>query len=317
MPRIVRTAVGQLGPVLKTDSKESVVARLITLLRQAKDFGADLIVFPEMALTTFFPRWVLEDPDQADAYCEATMPGPQTKPLFDEAVRLGVGFYLGYAELTKEAGIKQRFNTSILVDGKGKIVGKYRKVHICGMPKVDPNGCEANFEKVYFADGNLGFPVFRAFDGIFGMCICNDRRWPEVYRVMTLRGAEMVMVGYNTGATRRIMVGNTRVLEPTHLPPFHNHLVMQSGAYQNGIWVVGSAKAGLEDGQEMLGGSCIISPMGEIVAMARTIADEVVVADCDLDAGKYNQRSIFDFDTERRIADYALITQQKGIIPPP
>jgi predicted amidohydrolase len=290
---------------------------MIELLEKAATLRCQLVVFPEMALTTFFPRWSMANPDEANDFCESEMPSKDTQPLFDAARQLGVGFCLGYAELEVQNGVTRRFNSSILIERDGTIVGKYRKVHICGLPKADPTGCEANFEKSYFMDGNLGFPVFEAFDGLMGMCICNDRRWPETYRVMALKGAELIMVGYNTGATRRTMVGNSRVLEPTHLPAFHNELVMQAGAYQNGCWVVGVAKAGLEDGQELLGGTCIISPLGDIVAKARTLEDELIVADCDLDAGKYNQRTIFNFETERRIGDYSLITTQRGIAPQP
>ena len=65
-----------------------------------------------------------------------------------------------------------------------------------------------------------------------------------------------------------------------------------------------------------MGGSCIIAPTGEIVALARTLDDELIFADCDLDAGRYNRRTIFNFDTDRRIQHYGLITERKGIVSP-
>jgi len=86
------------------------------------------------------------------------------------------------------------------------------------------------------------------------MCICNDRRWPETWRVMGLKGVELVVLGYNTPDS------NVYHYEPVHLRQFHNHLVMQSSAYQNGTWVVASAKAGREDGFGLIGGSCVIAP---------------------------------------------------------
>jgi predicted amidohydrolase len=313
MSRVVRVAAAQLGPVAREESRGAVVERLLTMLRHAGSFGAQLVVFPEMALTTFFPRWVFDDPSEADIYCEKSMPNPDVQPLFDEAARLGIGFYLGYAELTEEAGKQRRFNTAVLVDGSGTIVGKYRKVHIPGMAHADPNGCASNFEKRYFENGDLGFPVYRAFDGIMGMCICNDRRWPETYRAMSLQGVELIMVGYNTGATRQVMIGNQRVQEPAHLPTFHNQLVMQAGAYQNCCWVVGVAKAGPEEGADFVGGTCIIAPSGDVVALASTVGDEVIVADCDLDAGNYNRRTIFNFEANRQIQHYGIITSQRGV----
>lgn len=314
MSRVIRVAAAQMGPIARDESREQVVARLLTLLDQAKSHNCDLIIYPELTLTTFFPRWVMANPDDANAYCESEMPNAATRPLFDRARAYGIGFSLGYAELVEEDGAVRRYNTSILVDDQGRIVGKYRKVHIPGLPEADPTGCAKNFEKRYFTDGNLGFPVFDAFGGTLGMAICNDRRWPEMYRVMTLKGAEMVVLGYNTGAVREVGDGNRRSFEPSHLPMFHNHLVMQSGAYQNSLWVVGVAKAGLEEGEELMGGSCIIAPSGEIVALARSLEDEVITYDCDLDACNYNRQTIFNFDTERRIQNYELMTRQRGIV---
>ena len=123
MTRIVTVGAAQLGPIARSDSRAQVVQRLIALLEQGKAHGCDLVVFPELALTTFFPRWYIEDPAELDAFYECEMPGPETRPLFDAAERLGVGFYLGYAELAQEDGRTRRFNTSITVDGRGRIVG--------------------------------------------------------------------------------------------------------------------------------------------------------------------------------------------------
>jgi predicted amidohydrolase len=313
MSRVVRVAAAQLGPIARAESRSEVVDRLIALLHKAHSFGADLVIYPEMALTTFFPRWVFDDPNEADPFCEAAMPNPDVQPLFDAAAKLQIGFSLGYAELTQEEGRKRRFNTAILVDGTGHIVGKYRKVHIPGLAHADPDGCASNFEKRYFENGNLGFPVFRAFGGVMGMCICNDRRWPETWRVMGLQGAELIMCGYNTGATRMVMEGNHRVMEPAHLATEHNLLVMRAAAYQNCCWVVGVAKAGDEEGSVFLGDTCIIAPTGDVVAKAMGLGDEIIVTDCDLSAGDYNRRSIFNFEANRQLQHYGLITAQKGV----
>ena len=155
-------------------------------MQQAHRRGCQLVVFPELALTSFFPRWYMQDQADVDAFFETEIPNAATQPLFDEARRLSIGFYLGYAELTEEQGQVHHFNTSILVDQSGAIVGKYRKVHLPGHSEHEPDWPWQHLEKRYFEPGNLGFPVSRAFDGIIGMCICNDRRWPETYRVMGL-----------------------------------------------------------------------------------------------------------------------------------
>jgi predicted amidohydrolase len=239
------------------------------------------------------------------------MPGPATQPLFEEAKKLGIGFYLGFAELIYEDGRKRRFNTSILVDRNGEIIGKYRKVHLPGHAEPQPNRTHQHLEKRYFAPGNLGFPVWRGFGGVMGMCICNDRRWPETYRVMGLQGVEMVMLGYNTP------FDHTGHADIDSLTMFHNHLSMQAGAYQNSTWVIGTAKCGTEEGSKMVGQSAIIAPSGEIIAQAVSIEDEIITARCDLDLGKRYSETIFNFAKHREPEAYQLIVQRKGAIPPP
>jgi predicted amidohydrolase len=239
------------------------------------------------------------------------MPGPETAALFEEARKLGVGFYLGYAELAREGNQKRRFNTSILVDRNGAIVGKYRKVHLPGHSEPQPNRKHQHLEKRYFEPGDYGFRVWRAFGGVMGMCICNDRRWPETYRVMGLQGVEMVMLGYNTP------YDHTGHADIDSLTQFHNHLSMQAGAYQNSTWVVGTAKCGVEEGSNMVGQSVIVAPSGEIVAMAVSLEDEVITARCDLDLGKRYRETIFDFARHREPGAYKLIVERKGATPPP
>src|SRR5215469_5879168 len=120
MSRKLKAAVAQLGPTHLADDRRSVVKRLIALLREAHGAGAKFVVFPELALTTFFPRWWMTDQAEVDKYFESQMPSPATLPLFELARELGIGFYLGYAELTEEEGKTRRFNTSILVAPDGR-----------------------------------------------------------------------------------------------------------------------------------------------------------------------------------------------------
>jgi N-carbamoyl-D-amino-acid hydrolase len=304
MTRIVTVGAAQLGPVARDETREHVVERMLVLLRQGHDARCDVVVFPELALTTFFPRYYMEDRDEIDSWFETEMPSPATKPLFDEARVLGVGFCLGFAELTPDG---HHYNSQILVERDGATVAVFRKVHIPGHEEHEPWRPFQHLERYYFEPGPDGFGVWRAFGGLVGMMICNDRRWPESYRVMGLQGVELILCGYNT---------------PIHYAPdpsqdilqgFHNGLVMQSGAYQNGTWVVGVAKAGVEDGVDALGQSCIIAPSGQIVAQAFTVGDELVVARCDLDWCQRYQGTLFDFDRYRRPEVYTRITAQRGV----
>jgi predicted amidohydrolase len=310
MSRILTIGAAQMGPIARGDDRAAVVDRMVALLDQAARRGCNLVVFPELALTTFFPRWLIEDPAELDGFYEAAMPGPQTQRLFDAAAKYKIGFYLGYAELLREGNKTRRFNSAILVDPAGRPVGKYRKVHLPGHSEYEPQRPWQHLEKRYFEVGDLGFPVWRAMGGVMGMCICNDRRWPETFRVMGLQGVELVMLGYNTPE------GNGAGYEPIHLRMFHNHLTMQAAAYQNATWVVGVAKAGREEGVDMMGGSCIVAPTGEIVALCSTVGDELVAADCDLDATKFNKETIFNFARHRRIEHYGLITSRTGAVAP-
>ena len=300
MSRVVTVAAAQMGPIARDESRAAVVDRLLALMHYAAARGADLVVFPELTLTTFFPRWDLPD-DVRDSFFESQMPGPETQRLFDDAKRLGVGFVLGYAELTPE-GV--HYNTSILVERDGSVVGKYRKVHLPGHEEYEEWRPFQHLERRYFEPGMEGFAVHDALGGKVGLAICNDRRWPETYRVLGLLGVELVCIGYNT---------------PVHYPPdpgqdrladFHNNLVMAAGAYQNGTWVVGVAKGGCEEGVDLLADSQIIAPSGEVVARCRTTADEVVLAACDLDACADYKNTLFDFARYRRPEMYSLITAE-------
>ena len=311
MSRILTVGAAQLGPIARTETRVQAVARLIALMRQARSHGCDLVVFPECALTAFFPHWYFDRREDIDAYFEREMPNAVTQPLFDCAREQGIGFYLGYAELASENGVARHYNTSILVDKTGRIVGKYRKIHLPGHVEHEPWRPFQNLEKRYFDVGNLGFPVFRAFDGILGMAICNDRRWPETYRVMGLQGVEMVLLGYNTP------VHNPPSPERDNLAHFHNELVMQAGAYQNGCWVVGVGKAGDEDGVRQIGNSIVVAPSGEIVAACTTEGDELAIARCDLDLTLSYKTTTFDFARHRRPEAYGLIVERTGAIPPP
>jgi predicted amidohydrolase len=307
--RWLRVGAAQLGPIGRHESRTSVVDRLLVLLREAASANVGLLVYPELALTSFFPRWFVEGEDDLDldSFYETEMPGPETRRLFDEAKELGVGFCLGYAELTPDG---HRYNTQILVERDGSVVGKYHKVHLPGHREHEPWREFQHLERRYFEPGTE-FPTWRAFGGVVGMAICNDRRWPETYRCLALGGAELILIGYNT---------------PTHYAPdpsqdplqsFHSHLVMQAGAYQNGCFVIGVAKGGKEEGVDSLADSCVIAPTGRIIALTSHNGDELAIADINLDLCRNYKETLFQFDRYRRPDAYGLITERTGPVPPP
>ncbi|MEO1057619.1 MAG: nitrilase-related carbon-nitrogen hydrolase [Actinomycetota bacterium] len=295
MSRIVNVAAAQLGPVQRADTRADVVERMLMLLRDAADQGSDLVVFPELALTTFFPRWHVDQLADVDHFYERSMPNEATAPLFAEAQRRRIGMALGYALLERDnAGNEHRWNVQTVWDRDGVEVATFKKVHIPGHEEHEPDRPFQHLERYYFEPSPDGFGVWDAFGGRVGMMICNDRRWPESYRSMGLQGVELILCGYNT---------------PLHYAPdpsqdplqgFHNRLVMSSGAYQNGTFVVGVAKGGVEEGVDSLAESTIFAPSGEVLATARTTGDELVVAECDLDWCARYKQTLFDFDRYRR-----------------
>ena len=314
MSRKLILAGAQMGPTHRADARGATLARLIALLENAAAQGAKLVVFPELAFTTFFPRWPMErDSPELLASFEPAMPNPTVQPLFDRARALGVGFYIGYAELTP-AG--QRFNSAITVGPDGDILFKYRKIHLPGSDHVKEGQRYQQLEKMYFEYGDIGFPVQRGPESwgrpVLGMLVCNDRRWPEGWRCLGLQGVELVMVGYNSAAYDP----NGGDGESAELRTFHSTLAAQSNAYMNATWAIAVAKAGVEDGAGLIGGSCIVSPNGVIVAQAKTTADEVILAEIDFDACTQGKEKMFNFAAHRRPQWYGRIVEQVGAVGP-
>ena len=298
----------QMGPIQKAECREAVIDRMLALMAEAQNAGCGLVVFPELCLTTFFPRWYFEEQSDVDFWFEKSMPNDVTMPLFIKSRELGIAISFGYAEITPEGS---HFNTSILTDNNGNIIGKYRKVHLPGHSEYDKERAFQHLEKRYFQPGDLGFPVWHNMNAIMGMCICNDRRWPEVYREMGLQGVELLMLGYNTPSVNSQMAD-----EDQEKRLYHSELCMTAGAYQNSTWVVGIAKAGSEDGHPLIGGSIIVDPNGNVVAKAKSEEDELIVHSCDMDACNFGKSTIFDFARHRRIEHYKRIGTQTGVVRP-
>lgn len=254
MSRKIRVAAAQVGAIHRGTPKEEVVTRLINLLHSAAKAEVQLVVFPECTLTTFFPRYFFDSQDELDEYFEHEADITQSqyvKPLFDEARSKRIDIVLGYAERTTD---RIGYNTCVYFSAKeGKVISKYRKVHLPGTkdPFPDPDAIN-QLEKRYFTPGNLGFPAFRApglisgaltqsstqsgdnttgnGDPIFGMLICNDRRWPEAWRMYSLKGAELIMFGFNTGSNMAHLWGSKPMSpeEAEREALFHSKLVQQA-----------------------------------------------------------------------------------------
>jgi predicted amidohydrolase len=260
MARFVKVAAAQMGPNNEGTSREEIVERMLGLLEQAVVEGVEILAYPEMALTTYFPKRVRDDFDQ---FFETEMPPKALAPLLQRAREARIACHVGFCE--KDQG--RYFNTALLTDETGKLAGTFRKIHLPGV-KV-PDGHAQVYEPHFFESGNTGYRVFDAARTKVGIAICQDRRYPESYRALALQGAEIILIGYNTPISA--------------LALDLNELCLRSGAYANLCFVVGIAKAGVEDGVELIGGSAIINPLGQVLAKAATTGDELIVARLDLD----------------------------------
>ena len=260
MPRHIKVAAAQLGPNNEGTSREEIVERMMTLLDQAVADGVDLIAYPEMALTTYFPKKIRPDFEQ---FFEHEVPPKALEPLLRRAADARVAVHVGFCE--KAEG--KHFNTALLTDRDGRLCGTFRKIHLPGTKVAD--GFAQVHEPHYFAHGDTGYKVFDAAGARVGIAICQDRRYPESYRALALQGAEIILIGYNTPISA--------------LALDLNELCLRSGAYANLCFVVGVAKAGVEDGVELIGGSMIIDPLGQVLARAATTRDELITARLDLD----------------------------------
>ncbi len=260
MPRHVKVAAAQMGPNNDGTPREVIVERMLALLEQSIREGVELIAYPEMALTTYFPKRVRPD---FDHFFETEVPPKSLEPLLRRAAQARVAVHAGFCE--KADG--KYFNTALLTDRDGRLCGTFRKIHLPGT-KI-PDGFAQVHEPYYFAHGDTGYKVFDCAGAKVGIAICQDRRYPESYRALALQGAEIIVIGYNTPLSA--------------LALDLNDLCMRSGAYANACFVVGIAKAGVEDGIELIGGSSVINPQGQIIAKASTTGDELITALIDLD----------------------------------
>jgi predicted amidohydrolase len=285
MPRTLKVAAAQMGPNNEGVSREEIVERMLALLERAVADGVEVLAYPEMALTTYFPKRIRTDYDQ---FFETEVPPKALEPLLRRAAQARVAVHVGFCE---KAGGKY-FNTALLTDRDGRLCGTFRKIHLPGTRAAD--GFAQVYEPYYFAHGDTGYRVFDAAGARVGIAICQDRRYPESYRALALQGAEVILIGYNTPISA--------------LALDLNDLCMRAGAYANACFVVGVAKAGVEDGVELIGGSCVINPLGQVVARVTTTGDELVAARIDLDA-MTPVRKRWNFLGRRQPQHYAALLQ--------
>lgn len=208
------------------------------LVEQASGEGAQLIVLPEMSVLEFFPR----KPHCYDFFNLAEpIPGPTMEWAQDLARRHGIHIVYNHYELSAEHLF---FDTSVVIDRTGRFVGRQRMMHIAEEPGYN--------ERFYYTPGIDEYRVFDLEGWRFGIAICYDRHFPEVFRSFLLQGAEFVLVPTAVAASE----------------PFAEvyELEMKAAAVTHGVYIALANRAGDEPPLEFLGRSMVIDPTGNIIA---------------------------------------------------
>jgi beta-ureidopropionase len=278
MARLVRAALIQAEANLP---KEEALEKHIAMLDEAAERGAQVACLQEIFFGPYFcaeqePKWfATAEPDD----------GPTVQTMRELARRHALVLVVPFYEKT---GAGVFYNTAVVIDADGSVLGKYRKTHI---PHVGP----IFWEKYFFKPGNLGYPVFDTAVGRIGVFICYDRHFPEPARALGLKGAELT---FNPSATVESLSRYLWELEqPAH-------------AVANGFFVGAINRVGEElvPGARFYGSSYFCDPRGQIVAQASDREDEVLVADLDLDMVE-DVRTLWQFFRDRRPETYGELAQ--------
>ncbi|MBN2553141.1 MAG: carbon-nitrogen hydrolase family protein [Spirochaetales bacterium] len=280
MSRKIKIAALQLSgptpvePDTFAQDKEKIVERLLKLVKEAAAQGVNIACTTELCLTPFFCRQLIRNND----YLFDALPSALIDPLVKEAGKHDMALILAYGE---RDGIK-RYNSALVFDTDGSVLGKYRKVHIPAYFPSNLPGGTGSYERLYFTPGDLGFPTFdiKSLEARVAVQICYDRMFPEGYRILGLKGADIVFnpTNYATyGQKYRIEVWGRLV---------------QSRAYENGMFVCIPNKAGVDGDRENVGRSLVISPRGDILKTGSGDREEVVALEIDLEEAEEGRRRI-------------------------
>lgn len=249
------------------------MARASDLVRAAAAEGGRLIVLPELASTGY----VFESAAEAAALAEPVPDGPSTRAWAALAAELGVHIVAGIAESAGET----LYNAAVIVGPEGYI-GTYRKAHLWDQ------------ENVFFARGDLGFPVFDTALGKVGVAICYDGWFPETFRQLALAGAEIVCIPTNWVPMPDQPAGEAAMANTLH----------RAAAHSNGIFIACADRVGIERGQPFEGQSLIIGPKGwPLAGPASRDRTETVSALVDLDAAGRKDLNAFNSLLRDRRAD--------------
>jgi N-carbamoylputrescine amidase len=255
------------------------IDKAVALVEKAARSGANIVCLQELYASRYFPQTV------SVKHYELARPlsDSSVKVMRKKAIEKKLVMVVPIFEMARP-GVY--FNTAIVVDTDGSINGIFRKIHIPEGPQY--------LEKYYFTPGNLGYPVFKTPYGTIGVGICWDEWFPEVPRILGLKGAEIIFFPSAIGS------------EPDH-PEYSSQraweTVITSHAITNGLFVAAINRVGIEDDMTFYGGSFISNPYGEVLAKGDNESDMVITATLELkEIQKF--RNLLQFYRDRRPDTY-------------
>lgn len=276
MKNIIKVAGVQLAALPERDKNISKAALLIDLAVQE---GAKIVALPQL----FNTRWFAHSIDRKNFSEAEKEDGPTITLLRESAAKRGVVIIAPVFE--EESG--EYYNTAFVIGVNGEITGKYRKVHVPQLPLWE--------ERAYFKPGNLGFPVFDTPFGKIGVQLCWDIFFPEGFRTLALKGAEIVFA-------------------PTASAFEHSHKkwerAIAASAHANGIYIFRVNRVGKEEKQEFYGKSFCARPDGEFADAPSGSSEGVVLADIDLTEVS-RVRNEWVFLKDRRPGEYKELLECK------
>jgi N-carbamoylputrescine amidase len=258
------------------------LARAIEGIEEAARRGARIVCLQEL----FRSRYPCQSEDAARFDLAEPIPGPTTDALGKLAGARGVAILASLFERRAE-GLYH--NTAVAIDADGRLLGRYRKMHIPDDPLY--------YEKFYFTPGDLGFKSFSLRDARAGVLVCWDQWFPEAARLTALAGAQILFyptaIGWQFDEAAEIDAAQHEAWETAQ----------RAHAIANGVFVAVVNRVGREDAIRFWGQSFVCDPFGRVLARASASDEEVLVVDCDLGLIERVRRN-WPFLRDRRIDAY-------------
>ena len=266
---------------------EDNTAKAISRIEEAAKKGADVICLPELFRSTYF----CQEEDPENFRLAEAIPGNTTAVMSKVAKNTNATIIAGIFE-KRARGLYH--NSAVVIDGSGKLIGAYRKMHI----PDDPN----YYEKFYFTPGDLGFKSFSTIHGKLGVMICWDQWYPEAARITALQGAQILFYPTAIGWFPEEEDSSSEMQNAWET-------IQRAHGIANGVFVASVNRVGTEGRIRFWGSSFISGPFGEILAKASPDKEEILIAKCDL--GKIDDtRHDWPFLRDRRIDAYKGITSR-------